>query len=40
MCTDGSKKLVASNELDGLVKKDAIPAALQMLEKAGMGKGK
>jgi leucyl-tRNA synthetase len=40
VCTDGSKKLAASKELDGLVKKDAIPAALQMLEKAGVGKRK
>lgn len=37
VCTDGGKKLKNSGELDGKVKKDAIVAALDMMESAGVG---
>lgn len=40
VCTDGGKKLMGSGELDGKVKKDAIPAALDMLEGSGVGRRK
>ncbi|MAO46689.1 MAG: leucine--tRNA ligase [Crocinitomicaceae bacterium] len=37
VCTDEKAKLVGSGELNGLKKKEAIPAAIEILEKSGHG---